>query len=48
MGATDLKQITEDVGGAGVDLTCHFCNEAHHFSSDELEGLIKTMSEPQK
>ncbi|KAF1791279.1 Protein of unknown function DUF3342 [Phytophthora cactorum] len=36
MGATDLKQIAADVGSAGVDLTCHFCNDAHHFSADEL------------
>lgn len=44
MGATDLKQIAADVGNAGVDLTCHFCNDAHHFSPDELDGLIESLS----
>ncbi|KAH7476422.1 hypothetical protein KRP22_000263 [Phytophthora ramorum] len=43
MGATDLKQIAADVGSAGVDLTCHFCNDAYHFSSGELEGLIESL-----
>ncbi|RLN73326.1 hypothetical protein BBJ28_00005861 [Nothophytophthora sp. Chile5] len=45
MGLNDLNQIAADVGSAGVDLTCHFCNEAHHFSAGELEGLIKSVSQ---
>ncbi|RLN56630.1 hypothetical protein BBJ28_00022038 [Nothophytophthora sp. Chile5] len=45
MGLRDLNQIAADVGNAGVDLTCHFCNEAHHFSAGELEGLIKSVSQ---
>eukprot|EP00644_Phytophthora_capsici_P008082 jgi/Phyca11/125498/e_gw1.58.169.1 len=45
MGSTDLKQIATDVGNAGVDLTCHFCNDAHHFSADELESLIESLTQ---
>ncbi|TDH71995.1 uncharacterized protein CCR75_003152 [Bremia lactucae] len=41
MGAFDLKQIT---GSAGVDLTCHFCNDAYHFSASELDTLIESLS----
>ncbi|EEY66877.1 uncharacterized protein PITG_17454 [Phytophthora infestans T30-4] len=48
MGPTDLKQIAANVGSAGVDLTCHFCNDVHHFSADELDGLIESMSEMKK
>ncbi|OWZ20320.1 hypothetical protein PHMEG_0005268 [Phytophthora megakarya] len=48
MGSADLKQIAADVGNAGVDLTCHFCNDAHHFSANELDGLIDSLSETQK
>ncbi|KAG7401230.1 hypothetical protein PHYBOEH_002414 [Phytophthora boehmeriae] len=43
LGTTDLKKIAGDVGSAGVDLTCHFCNDAHHFTAPELEGLIKSL-----
>ncbi|CAI5744019.1 unnamed protein product [Peronospora destructor] len=41
MGTTDLKQIAAGVGSAGVELTCHFCNDAHHFSAVDLEDLLK-------
>ncbi|RLN67488.1 hypothetical protein BBP00_00001609 [Phytophthora kernoviae] len=43
LGGTDLKKIAGDVGSAGVDLTCHFCNDAHHFTAQELEGLVKSL-----
>ncbi|POM64556.1 Hypothetical protein PHPALM_19897 [Phytophthora palmivora] len=47
MGSADLKQIAADVGSAGVDLTCHFCNDAYHFSANELTGLIESLRKPQ-
>ncbi|CEG35423.1 heat shock protein hsp33 [Plasmopara halstedii] len=43
MGAADLEQIATGVGSAGVDLTCHFCNDAHHFSANDLNALIKSL-----
>ncbi|CAH0520416.1 unnamed protein product [Peronospora belbahrii] len=44
MGITDLKQIAADVGNAGVELTCHFCNDGHHFTAVDLECLIQSLS----
>ncbi|KAI9906259.1 hypothetical protein PsorP6_003364 [Peronosclerospora sorghi] len=30
IGTTTLKQIAAEVGNAGVELTCHICNDTHH------------------
>ncbi|CAI5732842.1 unnamed protein product [Hyaloperonospora brassicae] len=43
MCATDLQHIAAETGDKGVDLTCHFCNDVHHFSAGELDNLIKSL-----
>lgn len=43
LGITDLKQIAANVGSAGVDLTCHFCNDTYHFSANELNAIIGSL-----
>uniref|UniRef100_M4BM72 33 kDa chaperonin n=1 Tax=Hyaloperonospora arabidopsidis (strain Emoy2) TaxID=559515 RepID=M4BM72_HYAAE len=44
MSATDLDHVAAEMGEKGVDLTCHFCNDIHHFSADELKNVIKSLS----
>ncbi|KAI9910994.1 hypothetical protein PsorP6_010895 [Peronosclerospora sorghi] len=33
IGTTTLKQSAADVGNAGVERTCHICNDTHHLAA---------------
>ena len=39
LGVEELKEILAEQGGC--DLTCQFCDTVHHFTADELRGLIR-------
>jgi molecular chaperone Hsp33 len=42
LGAEELGRIIEEEEKAFTELVCHFCNEAYHFSPDEMESLRQT------
>ncbi|DBA04169.1 TPA: hypothetical protein N0F65_004277 [Lagenidium giganteum] len=43
LGREELSKVAMEMGSAGVDLTCHFCNDAYHFSSGELDELLSSL-----
>ncbi|KAI9913417.1 hypothetical protein PsorP6_005818 [Peronosclerospora sorghi] len=47
IGTTTLKQIAADVGNAGVELTCHICNDTHHLAAVDLEYLTNSLFDSQ-
>ncbi|MCZ8517592.1 Hsp33 family molecular chaperone HslO [Paenibacillus filicis] len=41
LGRSELEQILEEDGQA--EIVCHFCNEAYHFSGDDLRSIAATL-----
>lgn len=39
IGKKDLQEMIDD--GETIEVKCHFCNTAYHFSVEELKGLLK-------
>ncbi len=39
IGEKDIREMIED--GKDIEVSCHFCNTAYHFSVDELKVMLK-------
>ncbi len=39
IGEKDIREMIED--GKEIEVNCHFCNTAYHFSVDELKAMLK-------
>ena len=39
IGEKDIKEMIED--GKEIEVNCHFCNTAYHFSVEELKDMLK-------
>ena len=39
IGEKDIKEMIEE--GKEIEVKCHFCNSAYHFSVEELKELLK-------
>ncbi len=44
LGREQIEQIIEEEEKEFTELVCHFCNEAYHFSPDEMRGILEEAS----
>ncbi len=40
LGHAEVERIIEEEEGSMTEVVCHFCNEAYHFSPDEMQGIL--------
>jgi molecular chaperone Hsp33 len=40
LGESEIQGIIDADSGEATEVVCHFCNEAYHFSREEMEGIL--------
>ncbi|HWK89244.1 MAG TPA: Hsp33 family molecular chaperone HslO [Longimicrobium sp.] len=40
LGATEIERIIEEEQAPYTEVVCHFCNQAYHFSPDQMRGIL--------
>lgn len=44
LGRTEIERIIEEEERDSTEVVCHFCNEAYHFSPDEMHEILRAAS----
>jgi molecular chaperone Hsp33 len=44
LGSSELSRIIEEEENTVTELVCHFCNEAYHFSSEDMTAILRSAS----
>lgn len=46
LGTEELTKIIEEEENEYTELVCHFCNEAYHFTSEQMAEVLRSATEP--
>ncbi len=42
LGEAEIERIIREEEQERTEVVCHFCNEAYHFSADEMQGILES------